>query len=292
VEGALASSAAAAALTIELSTILAYEIDFLTEPRAGDRIRLLVEEKWLDEEFLGFGRIIYAAYEGARVCVQGVCFGTDSAGSAAGIYYTPEGESLTRAFLRSPLNYRRISSRFSRRRFHPILRVWRPHLGVDYAAASGTPVVATGGGVVGFAGWNGGFGNQVRIRHGSLYETCYGHLSRFARGLRAGQRVERGQLIGYVGSTGLSTGPHLDFRVKERGTYVDPLSMRNPREEAVPASLQEAFQSHCLRLGCLIDSLAAGAAVVYAPAEPRGGPLTGGEGQHAWRGGSARFRQL
>ncbi|MBD3236914.1 MAG: peptidoglycan DD-metalloendopeptidase family protein [Candidatus Eisenbacteria bacterium] len=242
--------------TAELAAILAFEIDFLTEPRCGDEICLLVEEKWLHDELLGLGRIRYLSYQGQRASIT-AAYHQPADGAGAG-YFTPDGESVRRAFLRSPLNYRRISSRFTHRRFHPILRTWRPHLGVDYAAPSGTPVVAVGNGVVILAGTNGGFGRQVKLRHGGRYETWYGHLSRFARGIRQGARVQRGEVVGYVGSTGLSTGPHLDFRVKEDGTFIDPLAMHNPREEPLPASELPVFTAALARLRELAARLPAG----------------------------------
>lgn len=248
--------------TVEMATILAFEVDFLTEPRSGDAICLLVEEKWLGPELLGLGRIRYLSYEGELAAVTAAYHvPADSAGAG---YFTPAGESVRRAFLRSPLNYRRISSGFSRNRFHPILRVWRPHLGVDYAAPSGTPVVAVGSGVVILARTNGGFGRQVKLRHGSAYETWYGHLSRLGRGIRQGVRVKRGDVIGYVGATGLATGPHLDFRVKERGEFIDPLKMRNPREEPLAGEELGAFGSALARLRALADSLPPGG-LVAAP---------------------------
>jgi murein DD-endopeptidase MepM/ murein hydrolase activator NlpD len=156
-------------------------------------------------------------------------------------YYDCDGNSVRRVFLKSPLNYRRISSYFSNRRFHPILKTYRPHHGVDYAAPTGTPVVSIGDGRVTKAGWNGGMGNYVEIRHNNIYTSCYGHLSRYGRGVRGGVRVKQGQIIGYVGSTGLSTGPHLDFRVKKYGSYVNPLTIDYPRGEPVGEERKEAF---------------------------------------------------
>jgi len=156
-------------------------------------------------------------------------------------YYDAEGNSLQRVFLKSPLNYRRISSYFSRRRFHPILKIYRPHYGVDYAAPTGTPVVTIGDGRVVYAGWKGGLGRYVEIRHNNVYTSCYGHLSRFAKGIRRGARVRQGQVIGYVGATGLATGPHLDFRVKRFGSYVNPLTVDYPRAEPLPEDKKDEF---------------------------------------------------
>jgi len=149
---------------------------------------------------------------------------------------------VRKAFLKSPLNYRRISSRFSYRRFHPIFKKYRPHLGVDYAAPRGTPVVASGDGVVTYAGWRRGFGKLVEIRHPNGFVTTYGHLSRIARKIRPGVRVKQKELIGYVGSTGTSTGPHLDYRVKANGRYVNPLRMVAPPVRPVRKENLKDFQ--------------------------------------------------
>src|SRR5206468_2739329 len=141
-------------------------------------------------------------------------------------YFGANGSSLRRMFLRSPLKYRRISSRFTSNRFHPVLHTNRAHQGVDYAADVGTPIRAVGDGLVEKSGWNGGSGNFVKLRHNSTYETSYSHLSRYGSGVKAGVRVRQGQIIGYVGQTGLATGPHLHFAFYEHGVYVDPLSKR------------------------------------------------------------------
>lgn len=272
VDEMLRGAGAGPEVTYELTRIFDSDIDFLTEPRVGDRLTLLIEEKRYEGERVATGDIYFARYEGKRVSQTGVRFVAGAVEDAAGRHFTPEGESLVRAFLRSPLNYRRISSRFSRSRLHPILRVYRPHLGVDYAAATGTPVVALGDGVVAFAGWNGGFGRQVRLRHGSLYVTCYGHLSRFGEGIRTGRRVAKGQTIGYVGSTGLSTGPHLDFRVQCQGAYIDPLKMENPPTAPVPEEVWARFRATVATLEAVADTLAPGGRVRLDPILPPGTP--------------------
>jgi len=252
-------------LVHKLSDIFESDIDFITEPRPGDRLSLLVEEKRFEGEWIGHGDIIYAAYDGKKVSQTAINFLCDSADRTPH-YFSPEGESLVRLFLRSPLNYRRISSRFSRSRLHPILRVYRPHLGVDYAAPTGTPVVAIGDGVVDFAGWNGGYGRFVRVRHGAVYETYYGHFSKIAKGIKKSARVRRGQVIGYVGATGLATGPHLDFRVKRHGEFIDPLKMENPSSAPLPAQLLDDFTSHREQLWALCDSLELGQSILWRPA--------------------------
>jgi len=269
VDEALRATGADPAVIVQLAEVFASDIDFLTEPRAGDRVSVLVAEKRFEGERLGSGTVIFASYAGKRAKQTALRFGGDPAADYEGSagYYTPAGESLVRTFLRSPLNYRRISSRFSHRRYHPILRVWRPHLGVDYAAPIGTPVVSIGGGQVTFAGWNGGFGRQVRVRHDSVYESCYGHLSRIAKGVRAGRRVTKGEVIGYVGSSGQSTGPHLDFRVKRGGGYIDPLRMQNPPTAPIAASQRPRFAAEVARLSAINDSLQVGEALLWKRAD-------------------------
>ncbi|RKY57901.1 MAG: hypothetical protein DRP95_06495 [Candidatus Latescibacterota bacterium] len=157
-------------------------------------------------------------------------------------YYTLEGKSLRKMFLKSPLRYRRISSNFSRRRFHPILRRYMPHWGVDYAAPPGTPVHATADGVVVFRGYKGPNGNMVILRHRNGYRTYYLHRSRFARGIRKGKKVKQGQVIGYVGATGLATGPHLDYRVRKGRRFVNPLKLRASNAQPVSRRYWEEFQ--------------------------------------------------
>jgi murein DD-endopeptidase MepM/ murein hydrolase activator NlpD len=170
-------------------------------------------------------------------------------------HFEPSGKSTRKAFLKSPLNYRRISSRFSYRRFHPIFKRYQPHLGVDYAAPVGTPVVASGDGVITFAGWKRGFGKIVEIRHPNGFVTSYGHLSRFARGIRKGRPVKQKDLIGYVGSTGCSTGPHLDYRVKANGRFVNPLRMVAPPVNPVKKEHMADFQKHRDNLLYALDFL-------------------------------------
>jgi murein DD-endopeptidase MepM/ murein hydrolase activator NlpD len=204
----------------------------------GDRVKIILEELWAGGAFKGFGNIL-----AAEVINNGRPFRAyrfdDGEGSA---YFDADGKSLQKTLLRSPLKFRYISSHFSKRRFHPILRKYRPHLGVDYAAPSGTPVSAAGGGTVLFAGYKGQNGKMVRIKHRGGYQTYYGHLSRIPRKIRKGRKVSQGDIIGYVGSTGLSTGPHLDYRMKLNGRFVNPLKVRLPREESVPKALLAQYR--------------------------------------------------
>ena len=218
--------------------IFAWEIDFFTDPQKGDTFEL-VWERYLSPEgkILMEGKILAAQYTNVGRPHTAILF-KDPKGRSD--YYTPEGNSLRRSFLRSPLNYTRISSRFSYRRLHPILRIYRPHLGIDYAAPSGTPVSTVADGTITFVGWRGGLGRLIKIKHRRGIVSSYGHLSRFAKGIRRGKRVRQGQTIGYVGSTGLSTGPHLDFRITKNGRYINFLKEKFPAASSVnPAYLDE-----------------------------------------------------
>jgi murein DD-endopeptidase MepM/ murein hydrolase activator NlpD len=206
-------------LVLDFAEIFAYDFDFAADSQPGDRFRMLVEKVFTGDQFVKYGRILAAQYESEGRTHTGVHF-TDGEGSG---YYTPAGESLRRAFLKSPLEFTRISSTFSFGRRHPILGGVRPHLAVDYAAPQGTPVWSVADGVVEAAGYNGGNGNMVIVRHRANFKTMYNHLSRFGKGIRAGTPVRQRQVIGYVGTTGLSTGPHLDYRIIKDGQFVNPL---------------------------------------------------------------------
>jgi murein DD-endopeptidase MepM/ murein hydrolase activator NlpD len=210
-------------LVVELVEIFSSDFDFTADTRAGDRFRLLVEKRYAGDQFVDYGQILVAQYLSDGRMLTGVAF-DDVRGRAA--YYDPDGRSLKKSFLKSPLEFTRITSGFTWARPHPILGGMRPHLAIDYGAPVGTPVRAVADGTVTAAGWNGGNGIQVQLRHRSGYETQYNHLSRLGPGLRAGVRVSQRQVIGYVGSTGLSTGPHLDYRVAKNGRFVNPLGER------------------------------------------------------------------
>lgn len=225
-------------LIAELAEIFAWQVDFAREVRVGDRWRLSVEQKFIRGQPAGWGSILSAEYVNAGQSFVGILFRVD--GEDLG-YFTPDGSSLRRMFLKSPISYGRITSGFSRKRFHPILKVNRPHMGVDYAARTGTPVKAVGDGRVVFSGWSGGGGNVVKIRHNSLYETAYKHLSRYGKNIRKGTLVKQGQVIGYVGSTGLSTAPHLHFEFFQAGRFVDPVGKKFPSADPVPANLMSNF---------------------------------------------------
>lgn len=217
-------------LAIQMAEIFAWQIDFLTECREGDTFKILVEKQYKGD-FYRWEKILAAQYEGELLSKYDAVLFEDPSGNID--YYTKEGKSLRKAFLRAPLNYKYISSYFSNNRLHPILRIWRPHLAIDYAAPSGTPVSAIGDGTVIYKGWNDGYGNYIKIRHPNNYETEYGHLSRFASGLKKGQKVKQGEIIGYVGATGLATGPHLDFSINENGKKVDFLKLKLPAASSI-----------------------------------------------------------
>ncbi|MEA1965234.1 MAG: peptidoglycan DD-metalloendopeptidase family protein [Candidatus Aerophobetes bacterium] len=236
--------------------IFSWDIDFFTEPRRGDTIKLIWERYLsLEGKIIKEGKILSAQYINAKRDLTAIFF-QDKDGHSD--YYTPQGNSLRKSFLRSPLKYSRISSYFSYHRFHPILRIYRPHLGIDYAAPPGTPVSAIAEGRVIFKGWKGGFGNFIKIKHSHGITSSYGHLYRFARSLRRGKKVEQGQVIGYVGSTGLSTGPHLDFRITKQGRYVNFLKTEFPRAEPVNSAYLNEFkkvsQKYLNHLSTLSDS--------------------------------------
>ncbi len=223
-------------LALDLADIFGSDIDFYTDIQNGDSYRLLVEKKYLNGEFQVYGAILAASIRNNNKELFGYRF-QDENGKPA--YYGPDGRALKRSFLKSPLKFARITSRFTKARMHPILRIVRPHLGVDYAAPTGTPVQAVGAGMVVAAGWNGQGGRMVKLRHTGSYETMYMHLSRIA--VKVGARVAQGEVIGYVGASGLATGPHLDFRVWQHGRPVNPVKVIFPPAPPVPASALARF---------------------------------------------------
>ncbi|MRR37822.1 M23 family metallopeptidase, partial [bacterium] len=205
-------------LALSLSDIFAWDIDFTTALRKGDTFRILVEGLYRDGEFKKYGSILAAEFINDGVLSRAYRFEVDGRAD----YYDAEGRSLRKAFLKAPLSFRRISSGFSKSRLHPVLKIRRAHNGTDYVAPKGTPVSAIGNGQVQAAGHQGGYGKLVVIRHPNGYKTFYGHLSGIAKGVRKGAGVTQGQLIGYVGSTGISTGPHLHFEVRVNDRAINP----------------------------------------------------------------------
>lgn len=225
-------------IIMALADVFAWQIDFARDLQPGDRFSVVYEEIYLNGMKVDNGRILAAHVSNRGKSYDAVLF--TEPGGAQG-YYTPTGYSLKRTFLRTPLKFTRISSLFSTARHHPILNKVRAHRGVDYAAPTGTPVRAAGDGRVVFVGWKGGYGRAILIRHSSGYSTMYGHLSRWAKGLHAGQPVSQGQLIGYVGMSGLATGPHLHYELRIKGRYVDPLRATQPPPQPIAAHLKPRF---------------------------------------------------
>jgi murein DD-endopeptidase MepM/ murein hydrolase activator NlpD len=243
--GAIVSLGEQSALASEFARILAWDIDFGRQVHPGDEFQILYERLYRtnddgEDVYVRPGRILAGRYVG-RSGDHTVVYFEDEDGEGA--YFRPDGSSVERAFLAAPLEFSRISSRFTRARLHPILNVTRPHPGIDYAAPHGTPVWAVADGVVEYRARAGASGNLIRIRHQGGLTSHYAHLQSFAEGLNVGDRVEQKQVIGYVGSTGLSTGPHVCFRVKRDGTYVDPMKISGPAGAPVAAAKLPAFRS-------------------------------------------------
>lgn len=226
-------------LILTLSDIYAWTVDFFGL-QEGDRFRVVYDEKTCEGSVVAVDTVRYAVFTSRGQDYPAVMFDQHDGGN---IYWNEKGESMRKAFLKAPLHYSRISSGFSYARRHPITRRVQPHTGVDYAAPKGTPVVTIGDGVVTSAKYEGAGGNVVRIRHNSVYSTAYLHLSRYESGIRAGKRVKQGDVIGYVGSTGRSTGPHLDFRVWKNGSPINPLKMQSPPAEPLKQENMEAFRA-------------------------------------------------
>lgn len=225
-------------LVFDYADIFAWVIDFLTEVQNGDRFEIMFENKYIDNRCVENGKIIAASYRG-EIGDYFAFYFKDPDGRED--YYDEEGNSLRKQLLKTPLQYRRISSYFSLRRFHPVLKYYRPHYGIDFAAPIGTPVSSVGDGHVIFAGWKGGYGNLVIISHPNSYKTYYAHLSKIKKGIVSGAKVKQGQVIGNVGSTGLSTGPHLDFRIKKYGKWVNPLKIDLPPAEPINEKYRELY---------------------------------------------------
>ena len=227
-------------LAVRLAQIFAWEINFIKDVQTDDSFSVLIEKRYLNGEFKGYGKLLAATFVNQGKTFESFMF-ADSSGNVE--YYNSKGESVKRAFLKAPLSFTRISSRFSLSRLHPIYKTWRAHPAIDYAAPTGTPVKAIGGGVVTFSGWGRGAGNYVALKHHGGYESMYLHLSRFANRIKKGARVRQGEIIGYVGSTGASTGPHLDFRMKKGGEWVNPNKVTAPRAEAINAKTMGSFMA-------------------------------------------------
>lgn len=232
-------------LVQQLIDVFQWDIDFFSL-RRGDSFGIAVNKRYAGNEHIGYGPINAARFTHNGQTFE--AFREVTPDGRAG-YYARTGSPLRKQFLRAPLQFTRITSGFSRSRFHPILHYFRPHHGVDYGAPVGTPVMTTADGVVVEAGYKGGEGNYVRVRHSSRIDTYYLHLSRFATGVKRGSRVTQGDVIGYVGKTGLATGPHLDYRVSDSGTWLDPLKLKSITPDPLRGSVIQEFRAKVARLG-------------------------------------------
>lgn len=215
------------ALAIALADIFASDINFITDLREGDSFEVLVEKRFRGDAFAGYGRVLGARFVNRDKRHAAYLFHNEQGRET---YYDAKGENLRRQIMKAPLSFLRVTSRYSMARRHPVFGNVRPHQGIDYGAPSGTPIMAVGDGVVTAIGRAGGYGNQIIIRHDNGLESLYGHMSRFAKTMKKGKRVRQGQTIGYVGATGTATGPHLDFRIRKNGTFVNPGKLIIPRD--------------------------------------------------------------
>lgn len=229
-----------AAFAIRLADVFTYDIDFAREIREGDTFSAFVEKRYRDGSFTGYGRIIAARFVNNDVLYEAFLFHDSEEEGKLG-YFDRNGKALQKAFLRTPVHFTRISSNFSLARKHPILGITRAHPAIDYAAPIGTPVMAVGDGTVVRAAYTGGYGHLIQLRHRGDLESQYAHLSGYAKGIKKGAKVVQGQVIGYVGSTGLSTGPHLDFRLKKNGEYVNPANIIIPSKAPLRDDQMEAY---------------------------------------------------
>jgi murein DD-endopeptidase MepM/ murein hydrolase activator NlpD len=218
--------------------VLAWDVDFYQDVRGGDRMRMVVEKVFADGKLVRYGDVLAAEYDGAATGRKRLYRYQDPTGQTS--YFDEDGQSARRGFLKSPLKYANITSRFGNRK-HPVLGYTRAHEGVDYGAPTGTPIWAVGDGQVKLAGWNGGCGKTVILRHRNGYETVYCHLSGIA--VSTGKPVSQKQIIGYVGATGLATGPHLHYGVKRGGNYMNPLQLQVPREEPIRREWMEDYRA-------------------------------------------------
>ena len=227
-------------LTMELADIFGYDVDFAQDIQKGDQFKVMFEEQYLDNKKIGTGVILSAEFTNAGKTYRAVRY-TSKDGSTR--YYAPDGKGLNKAFLRMPVDFARISSGFSLNRLHPVLNTIRAHKGTDYAAATGTPIHSTGDGKITFAGRQGGFGNCIVIQHGQGYETLYGHMSKFGKGIATGTRVSQGQVIGYVGMTGLASGPHVHYEFHVNGQVRNPVTVELPKSVGIAVNEKDRFSS-------------------------------------------------
>jgi len=232
--------------------VFPWDIDFNVETQKGDSFEVLVPKLFVGNKFVEYGKILFARYKTKERDYVGIYY---LPSGSAPLYCDLQGKSLRRFFLRAPLSYIRISSRFSYSRLHPILRIRRPHFGIDYAAPMGTPVRSIGDGIVTFVGWRGDYGRQIIIKHKKGYKSYYGHLYKFARGIRKGKFVKQGAIIGYVGMSGLATGPHLDFRISRYGKWLDYLKLRPPPVKPLDEKELKRYENYKKELFALLDGV-------------------------------------
>ena len=239
-------------VVMEMAHIFGWDIDFALDLRKGDHFKLILNEAFIDGKKVNDGNILAADFTTRGKTFRAIRF-ADSTGS--GRYYSPDGDSMRKTFNRTPVPLSRISSRFNPNRKHPILKTNRPHRGVDYAAKKGTPILATGDGKVDFMGTKGGYGRTVILSHGGKYTTLYAHMSRYKKGIRSGKRVKQGQTIGYIGSSGLATGPHLHYEFRVNGTHRNPLTVKLPKAQPLPKKYRAQFKAQATPLITQLDIL-------------------------------------
>ncbi len=237
-------------LIMEMANIFGWDIDFALEIRKGDRFSVIYEEQYLDGERYRSGPILAAEFVNRGKVFRALRYVDEK---EEGDYYSPDGKSMRKAFLRAPVDFRRISSRFAKSRYHPVLGKKRPHRGVDYAAAIGTPVQASGDGKVIHVGKKGGYGKTIIIQHANRYTTLYGHLNGYRKGVTRGKRVKQGQIIGYVGKTGLATGPHLHYEFRVNGVHRNPLTVKLPEATPIAKKYREDFRQKSAPLLAQLD---------------------------------------
>jgi murein DD-endopeptidase MepM/ murein hydrolase activator NlpD len=248
--GAVETAGGRPELAVNLAEVFQWDVDFFRDLRTDDSFVAVVDRQCVDDEFYRYGTLFAARFVNAGRKLEAVAY-PDANGRIG--YYDLEGRPLQKQFLRTPLKFSRITSRFSMGRFHPVLKRRMPHYGIDYGAPVGTPVHVTADGVVSHTGTREGAGRMVSVRHPNGYETHYLHLSRYGKGIRRGARVGQGQVVGYVGSSGLSTGPHLDYRVQQNGRWVNPLGITSPPAEPLDASRLRRFLAHALAVLELLE---------------------------------------
>jgi len=261
------------AIALKLANVFAWDIDFVLDIREGDRFTAVYEQIYQDGKYLRDGEVLAAEFVNNGKVYRAVRFVSDS-GNAG--YYTPTGLAMRKAFLRAPVDFTRVSSAFNPRRQHPILNLIRGHMGTDYAAPTGTPVHAAGDGRVSFAGRRGGYGNAVVLTHGSTVSTLYGHMSRFARNVHVGTHVQQGDVIGYVGMTGLATGPHLHYEYLTNGVHRNPQTVQLPGAEPLRAEALQRFRDLAAPLVAALSPQLPGALAPAAAAGTAAGTATAG----------------